>query len=53
MAKKKAEETKEVKIENVTNEQLYEALVCIAVKLDAMLAVFEKLDKEIDKKNGV
>ena len=31
----------------------YEALCCIAIKLDTMMAIFEKLDKEIDKRNGV
>lgn len=31
---------------------VYEALCCIAIKLDTMMAVFEKLDKVIDKRNG-
>lgn len=32
---------------------VYEALCCIAIKLDSMMAIFEKLDKIIDKRNGV
>ena len=31
----------------------YEALCCIAIKLDSMMSIFEKLDKIIDKRNGV
>ena len=31
----------------------YEALCCIAIKLDSMMVIFEKLDKEIDKRHGV
>lgn len=32
---------------------VYEALCCIAIKLDSMMSIFEKLDKIIDKRNGV
>ena len=32
---------------------VYEALCCIAIKLDTMMSIFEKLDKEIDKRHGV
>lgn len=32
---------------------VYEALCCIAIKLDTMMSIFEKIDKVIDKRNGV
>lgn len=32
---------------------VYEALCCIAIKLDTMMAIFDKIDKEIDKRHGV
>lgn len=32
---------------------VYEALCCIAIKLDTMMTIFEKIDKEIDKRHGV
>lgn len=44
---------KEDLFKDVTLDQVYEALCCIAIKLDTMMAIFEKLDKEIDKRHGV
>ena len=32
---------------------VYEALCCIAIKLDTMMTIFDKIDKEIDKRHGV
>jgi phage-related protein len=32
---------------------VYEALCCIAIKLVTMMSIFEKIDKEIDKRHGV
>lgn len=53
---KKVTEEKKVNYipqETISNEKLYEGLVCIAMKLDAMLEIFSKIDKEIDRKNGL
>ena len=40
-------EEKEIKFENITNEQIYEGIVCIAMKLDALLDVFDKVNKAL------
>lgn len=52
---KKNEKTvnKEDLFKDVTLAQVYEALCCIAIKLDTMMSIFEKIDKEIDKRHGV
>ena len=39
----------EVKFENITNEQIYEGIVCLALKLDALLEIFEKVSKKLDE----
>jgi hypothetical protein len=44
---------KEDLFKDVTLAQVYEALCCIAIKLDTMMSIFEKIDKEIDKRHGV
>lgn len=45
------EKENEIKFENITNEQIYEGIVCLALKLDALLEIFNKVDKLIDKQN--
>lgn len=44
---------KEDLFKDVTLAQVYEALCCIAIKLDTMMTIFDKIDKEIDKRHGV
>lgn len=39
----------EIKFENITNEQIYEGIVCLAIKLDSLLEIFEKVSKKIDE----
>lgn len=42
-------EENEVKFENITNEQIYEGIVCLAIKLDSLLEIFEKVNKKLDE----
>jgi hypothetical protein len=52
--KKKTEEVKTAKpFADKDLSDCYEALCCIAIKLDTMMAIFDKIDKEIDKRHGV
>lgn len=45
--------TKEELLKDITLSDVYEALCCIAIKLDTMMSIFDKIDKEIDKRHGV
>lgn len=49
----KAEAAEKAEIlKDVTLADVYEGLVCLDMKLSQMLAVFEKIDKLIDKREG-
>jgi hypothetical protein len=43
------EKENKVKFENITNEQIYEGIVCLAIKLDSLLEIFEKVNKKLDE----
>ena len=43
------EKENKVKFENITNEQIYEGVVCLAIKLDSLLEIFEKVSKKLDE----
>lgn len=58
-AKKKTDILNEDVTKNVTHEELLDALAVIAIKLDGVVAIIDKIlgvmnkvDEEIDKKNG-
>lgn len=61
MAKKKVVETNEVetKVESevvkekttkITNDKLFEGLVCLDIKLDKLISIFEKIADHIERK---
>ena len=53
MAKKKETIDNEKFLENVTNGQIYEGLVCIDIKLQKLLDIFDNINGYVEaKKNG-
>jgi len=54
MAKKKIDENNVTKIDfsDKSLGDIYEGIVCLALKLDRLIEVFDKVDEMIDRRNG-